>query len=168
MAKLKIITGEDNPILRAVSEPVKKFDDELKKLVKDMKETMIKVSGLGLAAPQVGVNLRVFVLFLDYKKKDEKVIAMINPEILEHSLDTEIAEEGCLSVPKFFADVERFRSVKVMFFDVEGIRQALDLSGLDAREVQHEYDHLDGVLFVDRVREQTKGQNEKEGAGEVM
>lgn len=168
MAKLKIITGEDNPILRAVSEPVKKFDDELKKLVKDMKETLIKAQGLGLAAPQVGMNLRIFVMILDYKKQDEKVIAMINPEILEHSFDTEIAEEGCLSVPKLFADVERFRSLKVMFFDVEGIRQVVELSGLDAREVQHEYDHLDGVLFVDRVREQSKRQSEKEVAGEVM
>lgn len=163
MAKLKIITGENNPILRAGGERVKKFDNELKKLVKDMKETMIKASGLGLAAPQVRVNLRIFVLILDYKKKDEKVITMINPEILEHSLDTEIAEEGCLSIPNLFAKVERWRGVKVAFFDVEGTRQILELNGLDAREVQHENDHLDGVLFVDKI----VGKQEKK-EGEMM
>ncbi len=162
MAKLKIITGENNPILRAGGVSVKKFDNELKKLVKDMKETMIKASGLGLAAPQVGVNLRIFVLILDYKKRDERIIAMINPEILEHSLDSEIAEEGCLSIPNLFAKVERWRGVKVAFFDVEGTRQILELEGLDAREVQHEYDHLDGVLFVDRlVGKQSGGKKEE-------
>lgn len=162
MAKLKIITGENDPVLRAGGVSVKKFDNDLKKLVKDMKETMIKASGLGLAAPQVGVNTRIFVLILDYKKRDEKIIAMINPEILEHSLDTEIAEEGCLSVPNFFAKVERWRGVRVEFFDVEGTRQILDLSGLDAREVQHENDHLDGVLFVDKLVGKQGGKKEEE------
>lgn len=161
MAKLKIITGENNEILRAVSAPVKKFDAGLRKLVKDIKETMLAEKGLGLAAPQIGENVRVFVLILDFKEPAERVIAMVNPKIINHGAEVEIMEEGCLSLPGIYGRVERWMSVGVEFFDVDGNRQFLELSGLNAREVQHENDHLDGVLFVDRIKEQVVEKGEE-------
>ena len=156
MAKLKIQTGENNAILRTECVPVVKFDKDLKKLVKDMKKTMLSAEGLGLAAPQVDVNMRVFVLILDYKGESERVIEMVNPVILSHSDEVEVAEEGCLSLPGLYGKVERFLSVVVEFSDVSGTRQVLEVFGLDAREVQHENDHLDGKLFVDRVKKREK------------
>lgn len=153
MAKLEIQKGKNNSILRTVSVPVTKFDKDLKKLVKDMKETMLAAEGLGLAAPQVEHILRVFVLILDYRGEKERVIEMVNPVILEHGDEVGVAEEGCLSLPGLYAKVERWNRVMVEFCDVDGAKQVLELYGLDAREVQHENDHLDGVLFVDRVKE---------------
>lgn len=168
MAKLKIEIGENNEILRAENAPVKEFGKQLKQLVKDMKETMGGADGLGLAAPQVGVNLRMFLMVLDYKSGKGKAIAMCNPRVISHSDVTEVAEEGCLSLPGIYGKVERFKSLMVEFFDVEGARQVLELHGLDAREFQHEYDHIEGVLFVDRIREQSRRQSEVEVEGEVM
>ncbi len=156
MVKLKIQTGENNAVLRTECVPVVKFDKDLKKLVKDMRKTMLSAEGLGLAAPQVGVSTRVFVLILDYKGERERVIEMVNPVILSHSDEVEMDEEGCLSLPGLYGKVERFLSVVVEFFDVLGTRQVLELFGLDAREVQHENDHLDGKLFVDRVKKREK------------
>lgn len=153
MAKLEIQKGENNAVLRTVSVPVTKFDKDLKKLVKNMKETMLAAEGLGLAAPQVGHILRVFVLILDFRGENERTIEMVNPVILEHGDEVGVAEEGCLSLPGLYAKVERWNRVMVEFFDVSGVRQVLELFGLDAREVLHENDHLDGVLFVDRVKE---------------
>lgn len=156
MAKLEIQTGENNAILLTKCVPVVKFDKDLKKLVKDMKKTMLKAGGLGLAAPQVGVSTRIFVLILDYKGESERVIEMVNPVILSHSDEVEVDEEGCLSLPGLYGKVERFSNVVVEFSDVSGTRQVLELFGLDAREVQHENDHLDGKLFVDRVKKREK------------
>ncbi len=159
MSKLKIVTGIDNPILRKTSSPVVNFDKSLKKLVKDMKETMIKEKGLGLAAPQVGENVRMFLMTLDYGNKSEKVITVVNPVITFSDNKIKTDEEGCLSLPGEYGKVERYVNVEVEFFDPDGARQFLKLSGLDAREVQHENDHLDGVLFVDRMGkgEKTEG-----------
>jgi peptide deformylase len=151
MAKLKIITGKDNPILRAVSEPVKNFDSALKKFAKEMKVAMEKAKGLGIAAPQVGKNWRVFWVTLGYKDEQEVCVAMVNPEIVWSSEEMEIDEEGCLSLPGDYGKVERPRAVKVEFFDLDGGRQVFELEGLDARVVQHEKDHLDGVLFIDKL-----------------
>lgn len=153
MAKLKIITGEKNPILRAVSEPVKKFDAGLRRFAKDLKDTMIAADGLGIAAPQVGKNIRVFIVALNHKSENEVIVPMINPQITAHSAEVEVAEEGCLSVPGKYGNVERFKSVTVEFFDLGGERQVFELRGLNARVVQHETDHINGVLFVDRVKE---------------
>lgn len=153
MVKLEIQTGGNNSILRTKSVPVTLFDKDLKKLVKDMKETMLKADGLGLAAPQVGHNMRMFVLILDHKGEEQRVIEMVNPVILEHGEEMSVAEEGCLSLPGLYAKVERWNRVMVEFYDVSGVRQILELFGLDAREVLHENDHLDGVLFIDRVKE---------------
>lgn len=161
MAKLEIQLGENNAMLRTESVPVTKFDKDLKKLVKDMKETMAGADGLGLAAPQVGHNLRVFVLILDYKGENERVIEMVNPKIIWQSDEVEVMEEGCLSLPGLYGKVERRSSVKVEFYNALGDRQFLELSGLNAREVLHENDHLDGVLFVDKVLE-------KEESGDIV
>jgi len=151
MTKLTIETGVKNPILRAKSKPVKNFDASLKKFAKDMKEAMIREDGLGIAAPQVGKNIRAFIVVLDYKKKSEKILAMINPNILAKSEDMEEGDEGCLSIPGKFAKVMRHKEITVEFFDLDGVRQVLNLKHLNARVVQHENDHIDGILFVDRL-----------------
>ena len=152
MVKLKIITGEKNPVLRAVSKPVKKFDLGLKKLAKEMKEAMVKANGLGIAAPQVGKNIRIFVIALNHGSQNEIVLTMVNPEIKVHSEEVLVAEEGCLSLPGQYGKVERFKQVRVQFCDLDGGRQILELSDLNARVIQHEIDHLDGVLFIDKMQ----------------
>lgn len=150
MAKLRVITGENNPVLRKKSVEVKKFDATLKKLVKDMKEVLTSLKGLGLAAPQVGMNLRLFVTTLDHGEKGQRLIVMVNPKISVIGDEVCTAEEGCLSLPGIYKDVTRFEKINVEFFDVEGARNVLKLSGLNSRIVQHENDHLNGVLFVDK------------------
>jgi peptide deformylase len=151
MAKLKIVVGEDEEVLRAMSRPIDRFDNALKLFAKDMKRAMEKAKGMGIAAPQVGKNVRVFWVTLDYKEPNEMCIAMVNPEIVWSSEEKEIDEEGCLSLPGVYGKVERPRAIKVEFFDLDGGRQVLELEGLDARVVQHEKDHLDGVLFIDKL-----------------
>lgn len=151
MAKLKIITGENNPILRAVSVPVKKFDAGLKKFAKELRQAMFEANGLGIAAPQVAKNIRVFIVILNYKTDNQLVLPMVNPEIISHGEAVTIAEEGCLSLPGIFGKVERYKTIKVEFFDLDGARHALKLSDLNARVVQHENDHLNGVLFIDKL-----------------
>lgn len=152
MAILKIQTGEKNPILRKKSVDVKKFDADLKKFAKNLRETMSKKDGLGLAAPQVGENIRVISVAMNYGGDNKVVVVMVNPVILWHDEEILIAEEGCLSLPGIFKNVERFKELKVEFFTVEGERSILKLEGLNARVIQHEIDHLDGVLFIDRAR----------------
>lgn len=151
MAKLKIITGANNPILRAMSVPVVKFDGALKKLAKGMKEAMIEANGIGIAAPQVGVNLRVFLAVLDVKSKGERTICLVNPEIVWKSEEMATGEEGCLSLPGEYGNVPRHKAVTVEFFSVDGVRQRLEFEDLNARVIQHENDHIDGVLFIDRT-----------------
>lgn len=151
MTKLEIQTGVENPILRAKSKHVKKFDASLKKFAKEMKEAMLREDGLGIAAPQVGMNIRAFIVVLDYNKKSERILAMINPEIIVKSEEMEEGEEGCLSIPGQFAKVMRHKEITVEFYDLEEVRQVLNLRHLNARVVQHENDHIDGVLFVDRL-----------------
>lgn len=161
MAKLKIITGANNPILRAVSKPVLKFDGVLKKLVKGMKEAMIEANGIGIAAPQVGVNLRVFLAVLDVKSKRERTICLVNPEIVRESEEMVTGEEGCLSLPGEYGNVPRHKAVTVEFLNAEGVRQRLELEDLNARVIQHENDHIDGVLFIDRMVELMKEDEER-------
>ncbi|PIR55334.1 peptide deformylase [Candidatus Peregrinibacteria bacterium CG10_big_fil_rev_8_21_14_0_10_36_19] len=153
MAKLKIITGENAPILRVECKAVKKFDASLKKFVKDMKDTMFAANGLGIAAPQVNKDMRVFLVTLDIKTKNERVVAMVNPVLSSLSKEKEMGEEGCLSLPGLYGQVSRHKKIEVEFFDVEGNRQMLALKGLNARVVQHENDHINGVLFIDRMKE---------------
>ena len=135
--------------MRTQSVLVREFGDGLRKFATEMKKTMKAKKGLGLAAPQVGENMRLIVVTLE----DKKVLAMANPVILKHSDDVEVCEEGCLSLPGIYEQVSRYASIVVEFKDLDKNRQMLQLFGMDARVVQHEIDHLNGVLFVDRVRE---------------
>ncbi|MFA6305890.1 MAG: peptide deformylase [Candidatus Gracilibacteria bacterium] len=168
MTKLKIETGVENPILRAKSKEVKKFDAALRRFVKNLKDTMMFKDGLGIAAPQVGKNIRVFIVAIDYNKKSEKILPMINPEILKKSEEMVEGEEGCLSLPNKFAKVMRCKEITVEFFDLDGVRQVLNLRGLNARVVQHENDHLDGILFLDRLPEGAVIEEVREKGNEAL
>lgn len=153
MATLKIVTGTDNQILRTKSVPVKKVDKKLKKLISDMEETTLAVDGLGLAAPQVGENIRMFIVRLNYGTPNELMVPMINAEILEFSEDMADDEEGCLSLPRRFGIVNRHTSLMVTYMDERNTVRTLKLEGLNARIIQHEIDHLDGILIADKMRE---------------
>ncbi len=148
---LKIETGEQNPILRQKSAAVSKIDKKFKKFLKAMVETMLAKDGVGLAAPQVGVNERIVVLNLRIDKKKWQTIALVNPIILDASVATICDDEGCLSLPGIVGEVERFATATVKFLDENGATRILELEGLNARAIQHEIDHLDGVLFTDRA-----------------
>src|SRR5450432_3711940 len=137
--------------LRLVSEPVVKIDAEVKKLVADMFETMYEAPGIGLAAIQVGVPKRVIVMDLAKKDEPKEPQVFINPQMLWRSDEKTIYEEGCLSIPEFYEEVERPAKVRVKFLDLAGAAQELEASGLMATCLQHEIDHLDGVLFIDHI-----------------
>ncbi|MEZ4087704.1 MAG: peptide deformylase [Candidatus Gracilibacteria bacterium] len=159
MALIPIEKGSDNKILRTVSDPVKKINKKkLSKFFVDMEETMHDANGIGLAAPQVGVNDRVVVCFFNNGTDHELIVDMVNPEIVEMGEEMEVAEEGCLSLPGKFDKVARATELTVKFLDVKGNEHVLKLKGLNARIVQHEVDHLDGMLYIDRVKEQGGGQ----------
>ena len=134
-----------DPVLRTPAEPVQDFDAELRKLVKDLTETMLEAPGVGLAAPQIGVGLRVFTYFID-----EEIGHLINPT-LRLSEAVEIDDEGCLSFPGLSYPTKRSFEVVAAGFDMHGEPVTLEGSGQLARCVQHETDHLDGVLFIDRL-----------------
>jgi peptide deformylase len=139
--------------LRLVSDPVKTIDREIKTLVADMFETMYEAPGIGLAAIQVGVPRRVVTMDLAKKEDEEKKQprVFLNPEILWKSEEKAIYEEGCLSIPEFYEEVERPAQVRVKYLDLEGREQELDANGLLATCLQHEIDHLNGVLFIDYI-----------------
>lgn len=151
MARLPITSGAENEILRTVSKPVKHVDKKLEKLIRDMRETMDKEDGIGIAAPQVGVNLRLALAKLNPGGENETIITMINPEILTHAREKEENDEGCLSLRKKWGAVPRYQSLTVQFFNKKMERVTLALTSLNARIIQHEIDHLDGKLFIDRV-----------------
>lgn len=149
MANLKILEFPD-PRLRTKATPVAAVDDDLRVLIGDMFETMYAAPGIGLAATQVDVHQRLLVTDVSVDKDDPYVL--INPEILEK--DGVIAtDEGCLSVPGYYEEVERAEHIKVRFLDREGTEQELEAHGLLAVCIQHEIDHLDGKLFVDYLSE---------------
>ncbi len=150
MTKLKIISAPD-PYLRTISEPVEKVDDELRTLMDNMVETMYGAFGIGLAAIQVGVPKRVIVM--DFSQEDEPKAPQffINPEITWTSEETGVYEEGCLSVPEYYADVERPAKCKVKYLDYDGKAHEIEADGLLATCIQHEMDHLNGVLFIDHL-----------------
>jgi peptide deformylase len=137
--------------LRLISEPAKKIDPELRLLVEDMFETMYEAPGIGLAAIQIGVPKRVIVMDLAKKDEPKEPRVFINPQLLWRSEERRIYEEGCLSIPEFYEEVERPATVRVKFLDVTGAEQELEASGLLATCLQHEIDHLDGVLFIDHI-----------------
>lgn len=151
MAKLPIIFYPD-PILRKIAAPVERIDDDTRRLIQDMAETTIAVQGLGLAAPQIGLSRRIFVM--NPSRDDEEPVTpqgLINPEILEKSEAMGVYEEGCLSLPEIYADVERPASVLVRYLDPQGEVHEEWFEGKAATVAQHEIDHLNGVLFVDHL-----------------
>jgi peptide deformylase len=149
----EILTGADNAILRTPSAVVTSFDKKLKELIADLLDTVhARDDGAGLAAPQIGINLRVVVVGLPVNEKDLRLLPMVNPVITERSVEMVAAEEGCLSIPGVFAPVARAKQITVEFADEDGKAQSLRLSDFGARVVQHECDHLDGVLFVDHIQ----------------
>ena len=151
-----------DPILRQVAPPVREITAETKRIIADMTETMWHQVGIGLAAPQVGLPHRILVM--DDGKGGAQ--ALINPAIESRS-GTVREEEGCLSIPGIFAEVERSKTIKVSAIDADGTPVSFEASGLKARIVQHELDHLDGILFIDRLppvtRDRIKKKIQKEG-----
>lgn len=147
--KLPIVTLPD-PVLRTPSAPVERVDDDLRALMDDMLETMYEAPGIGLAAVQVGIPRRMLVM--DAAREEVRArnpIVMVNPEILGRSDETRIHEEGCLSIPEYYAEVERPAACTVRYLDRAGKAHEMLCEGLLATVVQHEVDHLDGVLFID-------------------
>jgi peptide deformylase len=140
-----------DPVLQSRASDVPVIDSDLQKLIDDMIETMYAAPGIGLAAPQIGVPLRVFVVDLSVGRKAEDLIVMVNPEFVERE-GMQLEEEGCLSVPGFNATVVRPTRAILQGLDRAGERRTVEASGLLARAFQHEMDHLDGTLFVDRLR----------------
>lgn len=137
--------GED--VLRQKAQPVSEIDDRIRELVREMFVTMSEKDGVGLAAPQVGVSIRLFVV----KADDGIERTFINPQILATSQETCDYEEGCLSIPKSWEDVTRPERVTVQALNERGRRFTLEADGFLARVIQHEYDHLEGILFIDRI-----------------
>ena len=135
--------------LRQSSEPVKKIDASIRKLVDDMFETMYKAPGIGLAAIQIGVAKRVVTMDLSKKEDDQAPLVFINPELIWKSDNTATREEGCLSIPDYYEEVERPAEVKVKYQDIEGKTHEIEANGLMATCLQHEIDHTNGVLFID-------------------
>ncbi len=148
MAKRPILILPDER-LRAIAEPIEKIDDGIKQLAKDMLETMYDAPGIGLAAPQIGELRRIVVMDLAKEGEEPDPIVMVNPEILKYSDETVVTEEGCLSIPELYYDVERPAEVTVRYTDLDGTQVELDAKDRLAVCVQHELDHLDGVLYID-------------------
>lgn len=140
-----------DPILRQRSAPVERVDDDLRTLADDMLSTMYDAPGIGLAAIQIGEPIRMLVV--DVAKEDEPKApsVFINPQIVAQSDDSGVYEEGCLSIPDYYADVERPASVTVTYLDRDGTEQTLEADGVLATCLQHEIDHLNGVLFIDHI-----------------
>jgi len=152
-----------DPILRKVSKPVKNFDEKLHILLDDMRETLKKCEGLGLAAPQVGILKRVFIIEYVNEKTDEHIyIEAINPEIVSQK-GSQTGSEGCLSVPEESYDVTRPKKVVLKAFDRFGNEFSLKGEDLMARAFCHEYDHLDGTLYVDKLEGEERERRYKEG-----
>lgn len=150
------IVAYGDPVLKKVAEDIDKNDPDfdLKQLVEDMYETMYNASGVGLAAPQIGKSLRLFVI--DAERMDEELVGMkkafINPQIIEEEGDEWAFEEGCLSIPNIRADIMRPPKIKIHYFDENWNEFEEEFEDLTARIIQHEYDHIEGILFTDYVK----------------
>ena len=148
--KIYEIVKYPDPVLAKKGEPVTVFDDKLKTLVDDMFASMYEAQGIGLAAPQIGISQRIAIIDVSFRKNPEEKIALINPEIIERE-GTQYEEEGCLSLPDIRDKVKRAAKVKVRAQDVKGEWFEIEGEELLSRAFQHEIDHLDGVLFIDRI-----------------
>ncbi len=140
-----------DPVLRKPSDPVERVDADFDRLVRDMLETMYDAPGIGLAGIQVGVPRRVLVIDVSKEEDERRPQVFVNPEILETSEARSTYEEGCLSIPDYYAEVERPATVKVRHLDREGRERVTEADGLLATCLQHEVDHLNGVLFIDYI-----------------
>jgi peptide deformylase len=150
MAIREILTVP-HPVLKQTSQPVEKVDDELRALMDDMLETMYDAPGIGLAAIQIGVPKRIIVMDLARPEEEKQPRFFVNPEILWASDETQPYEEGCLSVPEYYDEVERPARVKIRYMNYQGETVEEDAEGLYAVCIQHEMDHLNGVLFIDHL-----------------
>lgn len=152
MAVLNLRYGEDE-ILAKVCKPIENINDDIKKLAQDMLDTMYKYDGIGLAAPQVGHDIRIVVYDSKYIEEGakKKPVVLINPKIIHTSKSMVKVEEGCLSYPDVFYDLERFEKVKVEFLGLDGKKRIISAKDIEAVVIQHELDHLDGVVFLDKV-----------------
>lgn len=148
MSQRKIVI-EPDPILRKKSENLEKVDNELRLLLDDMLETMYTAPGIGLAAVQVGILKRLIVIDISKDKEKKNPIFLINPEIIFKSKKTSIYEEGCLSLPGYFAEIERPEECHIKYIDYDGKKKEMKANGLLATCIQHEIDHLNGKLFID-------------------
>jgi len=150
MAILPIITAPD-PRLKEVCAAVERVDDSLRQLMDDMLETMYQAPGIGLAAPQVGVTKRVLVVDVAREGEPPQPYRMVNPELLSVSDEDAAYEEGCLSLPEHYAEVVRPKAIRARYLDAQNEVRELAAEGLLATCIQHEMDHLDGILFVDHL-----------------
>jgi peptide deformylase len=150
MSKLDILIAPD-PRLKQTALPVERVDDGIRRLMDDMLETMYAAPGVGLAAPQVGRLVRVIVVDVAEKDEPPQPYRMANPKVVRASEDARIMNEGCLSLPDYYADVERPDTVTVSYLDENDTPQMLEAEGMLATCIQHEIEHLDGVLFVDHL-----------------
>jgi len=156
MALLPIITAPD-PRLKIKATPVAKVDAKVRRLMDDMLETMYHSIGIGLAAPQVGATQRVLVVDVAREGEPPQPLRIANPEILWHSDETMLSNEGCLSLPEHYADVARPAAIRLRYLDHENELRVIEAKGLLATCLQHEIDHLDGVLFVDHISALKRG-----------
>ena len=148
MSLKKIITVPD-PLLRKISKPVERIDSDLLRLLDDMLETMYAAPGIGLAAIQVAEPIRVLVMDISRDEEQKNPFFLINPQIINASQEMSLHDEGCLSIPEHYAEIERPKSVSVRYLDRDGKQQEREFSELLGRVVQHEIDHLDGKQFID-------------------
>jgi|SRR5690242_2167245 peptide deformylase len=156
MAKLPIVTAPD-PRLKIKARPVSCVDDKIRRLMDDMLETMYAAIGVGLAAPQVGQSSRVIVLDIARDGEKPQPMKLANPEIIWRSSELTTGSEGCLSLPEHYADVSRPERIRLRYVDYQNEIREVEASGLLATCLQHEIDHLDGVLFVDHLSSLKRG-----------
>ena len=140
---------EPDPILRKKCAPLETVDNETRKLMKDMLETMYRAPGIGLAAIQIGILKRLIVIDLSKDEEKKNPLFFVNPEIIYRSKNTSVYEEGCLSLPGQYAEIERPAECKLKYIDYDGKEKELEADGLLATCIQHEVDHLNGILFID-------------------
>jgi len=140
-----------DPLLRQVSKPIERVDADLQRLADDMLETMYDAPGIGLAAIQIGVPRRMLVIDVSREGEEKQPLVFLNPEIVASSDERSVYEEGCLSIPDYYAEVERPATVTVKYLDRDGKDQTVEADGLLATCLQHEIDHLNGVLFIDHI-----------------
>lgn len=148
---IKPIVLLPDPILRATSKTVERFDAQLQRFAADMLETMYEAPGIGLAAVQVAEPIRLLVADVSGKDEEKRPLIIANPEIVSRSDAASVYEEGCLSIPDYYAEVERPAGVTVTYLDRDGTPRTMEADGLMATCLQHEIDHLNGVLFIDHI-----------------